>query len=157
VLLFSSYSHRDERYRQRLVKHLAPLKREGVLTDWNDREISAGVEWAVEIARQLDMADIILLLISADFIASDFCWSKEMTRALERHTQGAARVIPVIVQPVDWSGAPFAKLQALPKDGKAVTLWGNKEAAWVDVAKGIRKATTELTNAKAAAPVPPGP
>ena len=101
MLLFYSYSHEDERFRQRLQKHLAPLKREGVLDDWQDREIAAGAEWAVEIVKNLDAADIILLLISADFIASDFCWSKEMARALERHTQGTARVIPVIVQPVD--------------------------------------------------------
>jgi hypothetical protein len=154
VRLFYSYSHEDERLRQRLQKHLAPLKREGVLDDWQDRQIAAGAEWAAEIDQQLDAADIILLLISADFIASDFCWSKEMAHALERHTQGAARVIPVIVQPVDWSGAPFGKLQALPKDGKAVTLWGNKEAAWVDVAKGIRRVTAELTAARTSSSAP---
>ena len=152
MLLFYSYSHRDERYRQRLEKHLAPLKREGVVSDWRDREISAGTDWASEISKHLDSADIILLLISADFIASDFCWSKEMSRALERHSQGVARVIPVIVQPVDWSGAPFGKLQALPKDGKPVTLWTNKEAAWVDVARGIRKAAGEVTAQKPAPP-----
>jgi hypothetical protein len=150
VLLFYSYSHRDERYRQRLEKHLAPLKREGVVADWRDREITAGTDWAKEISKHLEAADIILLLISADFIASDFCWSKEMSRALDRHALGGARVIPVIVQPVDWSGAPFGKLQALPKDGKPVTLWSNKEAAWVDVARGIRKAAGEVAALKAA-------
>ncbi|MGH7325546.1 MAG: AAA-like domain-containing protein, partial [Candidatus Rokuibacteriota bacterium] len=87
---------------------------------------------------------VILLLVSADFVASEYCYDIEMRRALERHTRGQATVIPVIVRPVTWSGAPFAKLQALPKDGKAVTTWENRDAAFLEIAEGIRRVIGEL-------------
>jgi hypothetical protein len=91
------------------------------------------------------MADLILLLISPDFLASDYCYGKEMDRALERHQRHEAHVIPVIVRPVDWEKAPFSYLQAVPKDGKAITLWANKDQALMDAAKSIRKAAEELS------------
>lgn len=106
--------------------------------------IGAGEAWEDKINEHLESADIVLLFISVDFVSSEYCWGKEMTRALERHNTGEARVIPIIVRPVDWTGAPFASLQALPKDGKPVVLWPNKEVAWVDVAKGIKQAAEAL-------------
>src|SRR5262245_14882000 len=105
VTLFYSYSHRDEKLRDALAKHLMLLKRQGLLKEWYDRQIDAGDEWKDEIEANLNSADIILLLVSVDFIASEFCWGKELTRALERHNAGEARVIPVILRPVDWTGA----------------------------------------------------
>jgi internalin A len=92
----------------------------------------------------LERADIILLLVSADFIASDYCYEKEMGRALERHAQGEARVIPAIVRDVNWRIAPFAKLQALPKDGRAVTLWEDRDSAWRNVSEGIERVVEEM-------------
>jgi len=139
VTLFYSYSHRDERFRDSLAKHLALLKRQGLIKEWYDRQIGAGDEWRESIDEHLESADIILLLVSADFIASDYCFDKEMGRALERHDEGEALVIPIIVRPVNWSGAPFGRLQALPKNGKPVTVWDNRDLAWVDVAEGISK------------------
>jgi internalin A len=134
-----SYSHKDETLRNELETHLKLLQRQGLIETWNDRQIEAGDEWRQKIDENLERADIILLLISADFIASDYCYDKEMGRALERHDQKEARVIPVILRDCSWTSAPFGKLQALPKDGKAVTLWDNKDSAWRNVSEGIEK------------------
>src|SRR6185436_6857605 len=101
------------------------VQRTGEIEGWQDRKITAGEEWAREIDENLESAQIVLLLISAAFLSSDYCYGIEMKRALEKHDSGKARVIPIILRPVDWSGAPFAKLQALPKDAKPVTKWKN--------------------------------
>ncbi|WP_438044913.1 TIR domain-containing protein [Sorangium sp. So ce128] len=142
--LFFSYSHQDEALRDELEAHLALLKHDGLLQSWHDRRIAAGEAWAGQIDKNLDTAEVILLLISADFLASDYCFDKEMRRALERHDAGRARVIPVILRETDWRGAPFARLQALPRDGRPVTSWRNRDAAWTDVALGIRRAVEAL-------------
>ena len=142
--LFYSYSHKDERLRNELETHLKLLQREGVIATWHDRKIEAGDDWKQKIDENLERADLILLLVSADFIASDYCYEKEMTRALERHDAGEARVIPVILRDVDWTKAPFAKLQALPKDGRAVMTWPDKDSAWRNVAEGIAKVAGEM-------------
>lgn len=145
VSLFYSYAHEDEPFRNELEKHLAVLRRTGVIAPWHDRRITAGHEWADEIDRYLESAQVILLLVSADFLASDYCWGVEMNRALARHDAGDARVIPVMVRPVDFfSGVPFARLQALPRDARPITEWPNKDAAWADVARGIRLACSEV-------------
>ncbi|WP_437338946.1 TIR domain-containing protein [Sorangium sp. So ce394] len=144
VRLFFSYSHRDEALRDELETHLALLKREGLLQSWHDRRIGAGDDWAGQIDRNLDEAEVILLLVSADFLASDYCFDKEMKRALARHDAGQARVIPVVLRKTDWHSAPFARFQALPKDGRPVTLWQDRDDAWTDVALGIRRAIERL-------------
>lgn len=148
ISIFYSYAHEDEEFRQKLEKHLSILKRQGGIEGWHDRKISAGEEWKKELEQHLDSAPIILLLISADFINSDFCYAKEMERALERHRAGEARVIPIIIRPVDWTGAPFGELQALPRDAKPVTSWENQDEAWTNVAKGIRNAVEEMQERK---------
>src|SRR5262245_53472095 len=112
VRLFYSYSHKDETLRDELQTHLSLLKRQGILHDWHDRKIGAGQEWEGAIDENQEAADVILLLVSADFLASDYCYDRKMKRALEKHEAGEARVIPVIIRPVDWSQAPFSKLQA---------------------------------------------
>ncbi|HTN84269.1 MAG TPA: toll/interleukin-1 receptor domain-containing protein [Sorangium sp.] len=142
--LFFSYSHGDEALRDELETHLALLKREGLLQSWHDRRIGAGDEWAGQIDRNLDEAEVILLLVSADFLASDYCFDKEMKRALARHDAGQAHVIPVVLRKADWRSAPFARLLALPKDGRPVTLWQDRDEAWTDVALGIRRAIETL-------------
>jgi internalin A len=142
--LFYSYSHRDETLRNKLETHLKLLQRQGLIEAWHDRNIEAGDDWKQKIDENLEGADIILLLVSADFIASDYCYEKEMKRALERHEQGKARVIPVIVRDINWRIAPFANLQALPKDGKAVTSWNDKDSAWRNVSEGIERVVEEM-------------
>jgi hypothetical protein len=144
IRLFYSYSHKDEEFREELETHLSLLRRQGIIQEWHDRQIGAGQEWADAIDENLEAANVVLLLISADFLASHYSYDKEMKRALEKHEAGEACVIPIIVRPVDWAGASFGKLQALPKNAKAVTSWSNRDEAWVDVARGIRKAVEEL-------------
>ncbi len=144
--LFFSYSHVDEALRDRLEVHLSLLKHQGLIETWHDRRITAGSDLDMAISENLEAADVILLLVSADFIASKYCFSLEMKRALERHAEGTARVIPVILNSCDWHSAPFKKLLAAPKDGKAVTSWANQEEAWTDVARQVRSAVEELHN-----------
>jgi TIR domain len=139
VHVFFSYAHRDEVLRAELETHLAALKRRGDIIGWHDRAIGAGDEWRNQINDHLRAAHVILLLVSPDFLASDYCSDVELQLALERHARGEAVVIPVILRSVDWSITPFAKLQALPKDGKAVTSWPDRDAALMDVALGIRR------------------
>jgi internalin A len=144
ISLFYSYSHKDETLRNELETHLKLLQRQGLINTWHDRQIEAGEEWKQKIDDNLERANIILLLVSANFIASDYCYAIEMKRALERHEKGEARIIPVIIRDVNWGKAPFAKLQALPKDGKAVTKWANKDTAWKNVSEGIERAAESV-------------
>src|SRR6266568_8486669 len=118
ITLFYSYAHADELLRQQLEKHLHLLQRQGLILPWHDRAILPGDEWARDIDEQLNTAQVILLLISPDFLASDYCYNQEMQHALQRHTRGEARVIPIIVRPCDWQSAPFGRLQPFLLNGK---------------------------------------
>ncbi len=142
--VFFSYAHVDEVWKNQLEKHLSLLRRERLVSGWHDRKIVPGLEWASEIDTHLTSAHIILLLVSPDFIASDYCWGLEVKRAMRRHNAGEARVIPIIVRPVDWKKAPFGKLQALPTDGKPITIWPNIDEAFLNVVQGIRDAIKDL-------------
>jgi tetratricopeptide (TPR) repeat protein len=144
VKVFYSYSHKDERLRDTLEEHLSQLKRDGVISEWHDRGISAGREWAGEVDEHLKSADIILLLISSSFIASDYCYDVELKLAMERHEAGDARVVPVILRPCKWENAPFGKLNAMPKNAKPVTKWSNRDDAFTDIADGIGRVAEEL-------------
>lgn len=146
--LFYSYSHKDEELRDELEEHLAMLKREGVIKGWHDRRISGGREWVGKIDEHLNSADIILLLISSAFLASDYCYDIEVKRAMERHENREAHVIPVILRACDWHSAPFGKLQAFPKDGKPVKQWPDQDVAFLDIAKGIRRVAEEISAKK---------
>lgn len=142
--LFYSYSHADEKHREHLVRHLAALRRTGVISEWHDRKIIPGQDWKREIDAALENASVVLLLISADFMDSEYCYGIEMNRALERHSAGEAVVVPIIVRAVDFEGTPFANIQALPKNATPVTLWRDVDEAWTDVAKGIRALCNHL-------------
>ena len=144
VEIFYSYSHKDEELRDQLENHLTLLKRQGIITNWHDRKISGGGEWEGEIDKHLESADTILLLISSDFIASDYCYDVEMKRAMERHKAGEARVIPVILRPVAWKNSPFGKLQAFPTSVNPVTRWEDQDEAFADIAEGIKEVVAEL-------------
>lgn len=142
--VFYSYAHRDEALRNEVAKHLRLLERQKAISSWHDRNIGAGTEWDQEISQHLLEAEIILLLVSADFLASDYIWGKELKVALERHGKGEARVVPIILRPCDWHSAPFAELQALPKDSKAVTQWRPRDEAFTSIAKGLRDLALSL-------------
>jgi hypothetical protein len=152
VEVFYSYAHKDEAFRNELETHLSLLRRQGLLTAWHDRHILSGTDWAQAIDEHLERASVILLLISADFLASDYCYGLEMQRAFERHQANEARVIPILLRPVDWNKAPFAHLQALPTGAKPITTWSNQDAAFTDVAAGIRRVIEDLSSLAASAP-----
>src|SRR5918911_929130 len=138
--VFFSYSHKDEQLRDDLEVQLTMMKREGLIEVWHDRRIVAGSDFGKAISNKLEEGDIVLLLVNPDFLASDYCWGVEMTRAMERHQAGEATVIPVILRACEWHRAPFGKLLATPTDGKPVMAWADRDTAFLDVARQIRSA-----------------
>lgn len=143
---FVSYCHVDELYRAELQKHLTLLQKQGLIDVWNDHRIPAGGELEVRISAELEAAELILLLVSPDFMASDYCYSVEMRRAMERHEDGTAIVVPIIVRPTDWHSGPFGKLKALPRDGKPVVKWTTLDDAFLDVVKSLRALVSQRAN-----------
>lgn len=137
--LFFSYSHKNENIRDELEIHLSMLKRQEVIKTWHDRKIDAGQEFDNEICHYLSEANIILLLISPYFLASDYCYDIELKKALKMHANKEAVVIPVIVDPCDWKTASFGKLTAVPPDGKPITKYKNIHDGFLEVTKAIRK------------------
>jgi hypothetical protein len=138
VKLFYSYAHADEALRQELEKHLSILIRAGLIESWSDRKILPGSDFDDQIDESMENADIILFLVSADFMASDYLAGKEVKRALERQKEGKTRVIPVILRPVDWMVSRLGKLQALPQDGRPITTWSDQDSAFTNVVQGIQ-------------------
>lgn len=136
--VFFSYSHADESFRDRLETHLAMLKREGAIEAWHDRRIVAGSPLDPAISAEVERADLFLCLVSADFLASDYCYSKEMAWALERQVAGQAHVIPVILRDCDWKRSPLGKLLAAPRDGKPVVKFPHEDEAFLQVVEAIR-------------------
>ena len=138
--IFIAYSHADESLKNDLLAHLDPLRRVGLISIWHDRKLVAGDDWKKSIGDSLEGADVILLLVSANFLTSDFCYSKEMKRAVEMHKGGEVVVVPVILRPCDWKHAEFAILdiQALPTDAKPVTRWENQDEAFLDIAEKLK-------------------
>ena len=137
---FISYSHHDRAALDRLHVHLKNLTRGGHIETWYDRDILAGSDLNAEIARELEAADLFLLLVSPDFIASDYCVEREMKRALERHAAGAARVVPIIVEECDWKAmGELRQLKAVPTDGKAISEWANSNTAYLNVVQELRR------------------
>jgi hypothetical protein len=138
VTLFSVYAKADELFCHQIETHLSMLRQQGFLASWQEEQILAGQERAREIDEHLDTAAIILLLISPDFLASDYCYNS-MQRALDRQHHSKVHVIPIILRPVDRENAPFGRLQCLPRDGKSVSEWDNQDAAFADIARHLRQ------------------
>lgn len=145
IEIFCCYAHEDRLLLQRLLNHLKMLQLQGLIQIWSDFDINAGVEWEKEIKTHLEASQIVLLLVSADFLASEYCYSKEMKRAMERHEQKEARVIPILLRHTYWAGAPFAKLQFLPTKAKPITdrSWSVDEAL-TDVVEQISTVVKDL-------------
>ncbi len=142
--IFISYAHKDRKLRDELAVHLGNLRNQQVISDWYDGDLIPGTEWEQDILAHLRTAKIILLLISAHFMASSFCRDIEMQEAIARHQAKQARVIPILLRPTDWQDAPFAKLQVLPSHAKPVSRWPTHDDAFADVIKGIRRAIDDL-------------
>lgn len=158
VKIFCSYAHKDEPLREALDRHFALLRRQGVATFWSDKEIYAGSDWASQIDHNLRTANIILLLLSANFIASNYCFEIELKEAAERHLRREAVVIPVVLQPCKWDrvrvtceGGEFdlSRAQALPAGAKPVTKWGNRPEAYDNIAEGVAKVVEQLAGGAA--------
>lgn len=140
LCVFISYAHADEAIKQRLDAHLAPLRRMDKIASWDDGAIVPGDGWDDRIKQKLAEADIILLLITADFINSQYIWEVELRKALQRDAAGEAIVIPIFCKACDFSGMPFARLQGLPKNAAPIALAANMDEALTNVAVGIRRA-----------------
>lgn len=153
--VFFSYSHRDEDLRNQIETQLAMLKRQGVIKTWHDRRIGAGQELDREIDSHLSESEIVLLLVSPDFIASEYCYEREMARAMRRHEAGEAIVIPVILRACDWREAPFGGLMATPTDGRPVTQWPDRDQAMLEVAQAVRRAAKRFQDPTPAKPSSP--
>jgi hypothetical protein len=143
ITVYFSYVREDEELRDKLAKHLTILQRQGIITAWYDHEICAGTEQAGEIDRHLNTAHIILLLISVDFLASDY-YDTELTRVMEREEAGKACLIPVILRPVHWMDTPLGNFQGLPTNVIPVTSWVNQDEAFLNIAQGIRRLALNL-------------
>ncbi len=142
--VFCCYAREDREMLIQLKKHLAPLQKQGLITIWSDIDLGAGTDWEKTLHQHLESADIILLLISADFMNSDYCYSTELRRAIERHDQGDAMVIPVLLRSTFWQNAPFAKLQMAPTDAKPVTGWSDRDEAFYDIVTHINRVVSNL-------------
>jgi hypothetical protein len=142
IKVFLSYSHEDEELRTELYKHLGALRHEKIIDAWWDHQIPVGSNWSEEISRQLEVADLILLLVSPSFLNSPYCYVEEMRRAIERHDSGQAIVVPILLRTCYWQPAPFAKIQGLPKGMIPVTNVPHKkrDQVWSEVAEGIHQA-----------------
>ena len=137
--VFYSYSHEDKALREALETHFAMLRQNQLIKEWHDDAINPGEQWDAAIKENLRKADIILLLVSADFLASKYIWEVELQIAIQRHQTGEAQVIPIILRPCDWRNSVLGPLKALPEDGKPITTWENRDTALLQVAQAIRQ------------------
>jgi hypothetical protein len=147
--VFCAYAREDEQFLNKLHVHLAMLRRQRKIDVWHDRRIEPGEDWEKEIDKQIETVDVILLLMSPDFLDSDYCFGKELQIALCRHQAGDARIIPIIVRPCEWKETELTGIQALPKDGAPISRWSDKDEAWLDVTAGIRRAVDSLSQERA--------
>ena len=136
--VFFAYAPEDEELRNKLARHLTQLQRDGLIQAWYDHQITAGTEWKGQIDEHLASAKLILLLISADFLASDYTNDVEVKSAMDRHASKQARVVPIILRACDWQDAPFGKLKSFPSNRTPVTSWDNQDEAFTDIVQGIK-------------------
>lgn len=150
VEVFVAYAHQDSKLKDDLLTRLRGLRRLGLIAEWHDRCIDAGEDWRSEISDRIDKAEIILLLISPDFLASDYCTEIEMDAAIRKHIERTGFVIPIILRHAEgWEdhGPKVCKLgdiQSLPTNGRPVTDYENHDHAWALVTKGIRESLYKL-------------
>jgi hypothetical protein len=145
---FCVYAHKDAPLRNQLHGHFELARRQGLLIHHSDRDIDAGTPWRGVVDEYLESADIILLLISRHFFESDHAYDTEMKRALERHQNGEATVIPVILRLCVWTNAPFAALQALPPGGKPITTFSDREKGFSQVVEAVEKIARDIQTRK---------
>lgn len=145
INVFISYAREDEDLKKELERHLSVMVRQGHIKTWHDRLIQAGKEWDPAIKANLEEAQIILLLVSSWFMASDYINDVELRQAMARHKSGTARVIPIKLKPVDLKGTELSQLQTLPRNANPVTSWANRDEAFFNVAQGIRRVVESMS------------
>ncbi|GAC1693634.1 MAG: hypothetical protein PVS3B1_32300 [Ktedonobacteraceae bacterium] len=148
ITVFYSYDQEDEAYRKELGRHLSGLRSQQLIVDWHAGMIAPGMDRQHTESSYLEQADLILLLVSSHFMASEHLYGEELQRALQRHAEGTARVVPILLRPVDWTGAPFASLSLLPSTGEPISRWPDRDDAFLDVVQGIRRVIQELLSAR---------
>jgi formylglycine-generating enzyme required for sulfatase activity len=139
VDIFIAYSHEDLAFKEELKKFLRPMLREGRISLWDDYDIEAGQDWDATIKTRLYGADLVLLLVSSDSLASDYFYGKEVEVSLERHQRGEAVVVPVVLRHCDWEETPLGSLEALPEKGRPVVEWPTRDQAFQDVVTRLRR------------------
>ncbi len=144
VKIFISYAHKDEPFKEELELHLKTLQRRGIIETFSDREVRPGEVWEAEISAKLQEAEIVLFLISPDFVGSDYMWDGEVKKALHRYWKGELVIIPVLIRPADIKGLDIDRFQALPANGKAVSQWADRDEAWLSVTQGLQKTIEAL-------------
>ena len=149
IEILFSYTHTDEKLRDQLENHLAALKRKKRIICWHDRCIRAGLAWKLQINKHLDTADIIVFLISPDFLNSDYCNNVEVKHALQRSERGEVCIVPVILRRSDWKEEALAEFQALPRDARPVVEWPDIDVALYNVAKGLKAIIVEMEQERA--------
>ena len=142
--LFLSYAHEDRDIVAELRKHLAPLRYEQIVTDWYDLELMPGHDWDQDIISQLESSDLVLVVISADFVASNYAYGRELNLSLDLHDQDRVRLLPVIARNCKWQNLPFARLQVLPEGAVAISSWQNRDDAFVSVVLGVERVAREI-------------
>lgn len=147
IKVFVSYSAQDQEFAEELEKHLVLLQRQGLIRTWQSRIVDRSYDWANTIDINLEESQLILPLVSTDYLASDYTSGVEMRRAMALHSSGQARLLPILVRPVDLKRGPFAEMQVLPRGNHPISTWSDQDAAWINITRGIRKAVTSLANA----------
>ena len=142
--LFISYAHEDSEFADELRKHLVPLERNAILSVWSDKGIQPGTNWENDIKRQIQHSDVVVVLVSSDYLASVFS-EREMLEAVEAANAKGTRLVPIILRPSLWQQTPLANWQALPRDGRAVTEFRNRDEAWTDVVRRLQGLVADLT------------
>ena len=144
--VFCCYAREDQKMLAQLKKHLAPLERQGQIMIWSDTNLTAGDEWEKDLQKHLESADTFLLLISPSFMDSDYCYGTEMKRAIKRHNEASAAVIPILLRPTFWQNAPFAELQLIPTEAKPVTKWPNRDDAFHHITEQINRIVSAFSS-----------
>lgn len=143
--VFVSYARIDEPYRRRLDVHLAPLVRDGLIEVWSDQSVEVGADWQHDIEHELATADVVIFLVTPDFVASAYCFEKELPEAMRRHDEDGLRLLPVYVKSVDLTNLPIRRFQGLPTDLRPISAWPDQDEAWLQVSQGVRRTAEEIT------------
>jgi len=141
IKIFYSYYHKDENYREELEKWLVQLRRDSLIEEWHDRKILPGDKWEGVIDNNLIESDIVIFLVSQDFLASESCY-KEIKYSISSEK----RVVPIILKTCSWLDSDLKEFQALPEGGKPVNKWEKEEDAWLDIYSGLKKIINEMRN-----------